>query len=281
MNYRHAFHAGNFADVMKHAFVARILQYLSAKPGAWRFIDTHAGSGIYDLAASSAQRTGEWLQGIARFEAYPLPADASASFAPYLNALASVRRAGATLYPGSPALAQALARAQDRLSLAELHPEEAAALDARLGGDRRVKVFDLDGWTMLKAAVPPIERRGLVLIDPPFEEADDWSRLIVALETAYRRWATGIFAIWYPIKQQSAVRRLHSAVIATGIRKVLVLELLIDDPADETRLNGSGLLVVNPPFVLAGEAEPMLRILVDCLARSSKARSRVAWLSGE
>src|SRR5580704_6989195 len=212
MNYRHAFHAGSFADVLKHAVFARILGHLGEKAAAFRVIDTHAGAGLYDLASAPAARTGEWRDGIGRLLAAELPDDIRALLAPYLAAVTAAnggqaqnQALGQALrhYPGSPLIALSLMRPQDRLVACELEPRAAAALKGVLR-DRRAKVLALDGWTALGAYVPPKERRGVVLVDPPFEEAADFTRLASALAAAHRKWPTGIYLLWYPIKERDA-----------------------------------------------------------------------------
>src|SRR5215470_10952369 len=201
MNYRHAFHAGNFADVIKHAVLARILVHLCAKPAPFRVIDTHAGAGRYDLAGPEASRSPEWRAGIERVLACPPAEPARSLLAPYLDVVASLNAPGRlTIYPGSPAIVRAHLRAQDRLIACELEPNAAAALVRNLGRDRRAKAVAIDGWTALNAYVPPPERRGLVLVDPPFEDEGDFARLVRGLEAAHRKWAGGSYLLWYPIK---------------------------------------------------------------------------------
>src|ERR1700730_8962383 len=213
LNYQHAFHAGNFADVHKHAVLARILSYLKAKPAAFRVIDTHAGAGRYDLRSAEATRGGEWQDGIGRLLGRPLPEELKALLAPYLDVVQNLNPGGTLrVYSGSPLRsvrllraqgARALLRPQDRLIACELEPRAAAALKAVLH-DRRAKVLALDGWTALGAYVPPKERRGVVLVAPPFEEAADFTRLASALAAAHRKWPTGIYVLWYPIKERDA-----------------------------------------------------------------------------
>src|SRR6266446_9340448 len=191
MNYRHAYHAGNFADVVKHAVLVRILVHLCGKPAAYRVIDTHAGAGLYDLAGPEAARSLEWRAGIHRLLAMPTAEPARALLAPYLDVVAGLNGAGRlTTYPGSPALARAFLRPQDRLLACELEPHAASALMRNFARDRRVKVVAIDGWTALNAYVPPPERRGLVLVDPAFEDAGDFARLARGLEIAHRKWPT-------------------------------------------------------------------------------------------
>ncbi len=281
MNYRHAFHAGNFADVLKHAVLVRILVHLTAKPAAFRVIDTHAGAGLYDLGGAEAARSPEWRDGIAKVVAAVLPAPVQALLAPYLDAVATLNHdGGLTVYPGSPALARGLLRAQDRLVACELEPTAAAALARCLAGDRRSKALAIDGWTALKAYVPPPERRGVVLIDPPYEQPDEIARVVPALEAAHRKWASGIYLLWYPIKTRAPADVLARRLARSGIAKILRVELDLA-PARE-HLAACGLIVVNPPWTLEAE----LRILVPALAaiwsaRDAGASYRVDRLSGE
>jgi 23S rRNA (adenine2030-N6)-methyltransferase len=271
VNYRHAFHAGNFADVMKHALLARVLAHLQRKDTAFRAIDTHAGLGFYDLEADEAARTGEWRDGIGRLDA-PLDGEAEALLAPYRRALAAVRtRHGPTVYPGSPALIREFLRSQDRGVFNELHPTDGAVLRGRYNADPRTKVLALDGWTALHALIPPRERRGLVLVDPPYEARDEHARLARELAKAAAKWPTGILLGWYPIKDARAVEAMAAALSASVTRPALRLELLLAPP-DGLRLVGSGLLVVNPPWTLAEEARVLLTALADRLAARGSVR---------
>ncbi len=251
MNYRHAFHAGNFADCFKHALLLWLLDALARKPAPFFVLDTHAGAGHYDLSGGSAERTGEWRAGILR-----LLDDAPAALTPYVDA---VRALG--LYPGSPALIRARLRSGDRLAACELHPEEAHALRQMFGRDRQVGVHQRDGWEAIGALLPPMERRGLVLIDPPYERQDEFASLASGLRTGWSRFAGGVFAAWYPIKHRAPVRAFHADVQASGIRDVVAAELHLREPVDPARLNGCGLLVVNPPFRFETEAPPILAAL--------------------
>lgn len=257
MNYRHDFHAGNFADVFKHAVLARILDYLKRKPAPFRVIDTHAGAGRYDLSADEAARTGEWRAGIGRLDPDAMGDEARALLAPYL-AVAGAARDGAAAYPGSPVLALALTRPGDRLVFCELHPPTAAALRAAVGRDRRAKVVALDGYVGLNAFIPPVERRGLVLVDPPFEAPDELDRLAAALVAAHAKWRDGILVAWYPIKARGGGERLAAALAAAGAREALRLELAVAPPAADGPLAASGLVVVNPPWVLEREMACLL-----------------------
>jgi 23S rRNA (adenine2030-N6)-methyltransferase len=268
MNYRHAFHAGNFADVMKHALLVRILAYLQRKETPLRVIDTHAGIGLYDLTGDEAGRTGEWIDGIGRLDEALAP-DAEEVLAPYRKVVADVRaRHGDTIYPGSPAIVREILRRQDRGVFVELHPADHAVLSEAFNEVSNLKVMHLDGWTALHALVPPKEKRGLVLIDPPYEQPNELERLGTELLTALKKWPTGVYAGWYPIKDVHAVdavaERLHRESSRPGLR----LELYVDDPRDATRLNGSGLFVLNPPWLLREEAEILLPALAERLSRS-------------
>ncbi len=280
MNYRHAFHAGNFADVVKHAVLTRLVLYLQAKDKAFRVIDTHAGRGSYDLSSPEAQRTGEWRGGIGRLLDAELPTDAAALLAPYLDAV----RPGsgeAWRYPGSPALVRSLLRRQDRLTAVELHPEDAETLADLFAGDFQTRVIRLDGWLALNSQLPPKEKRGLVLVDPPFEAEDEWERLVEGLRLAHRRWPGGLYALWYPIKNQEDVAGFHTMLRALGIPKMLDIVLTVRAASPEPRLDGSGIVVVNPPFTLENELRIMLPALRNALAQEVGAGWSIEWLAGE
>ncbi|WP_323991203.1 23S rRNA (adenine(2030)-N(6))-methyltransferase RlmJ [Nguyenibacter sp. L1] len=256
MNYRHAFHAGNFADCMKHVLLVLILQALARKPAAFSVLDTHAGIGRYNLTGEQAGRTGEWRAGIGRLLESAAPGVPDA----YLDL---VRRAGApAAYPGSPLIAAMMLRPQDRLVCCELHPEDSRALRAVFAGNPQVSVHARDGYQALGALLPPREaKRGLVLIDPPFEQPDEFARLAAGIATAHRRFATGIIAAWYPIKNRAPVRAFRDSLRDSGIRDIVALELTLRPPLDPARLNGSGLVVVNPPYGFVEQGLSALRAL--------------------
>jgi 23S rRNA (adenine2030-N6)-methyltransferase len=282
MNYRHAFHAGNFADVLKHAVLALVLRHLVRKDAPFRVIDTHAGTGLYDLVGEQAQRTGEWRAGIGRLDGRALPPSAQAILQPYLDAVGVVRALhGATVYPGSPVIAAAMARAQDRLVFIEKHPQDVEALRAAIGRDRRVRVVALDGWTALKAYVPPVERRGLVLVDPPFEEAGEFERMAETVHLAWRKWPTGAYLLWYPIKDPATVGRFHADIRGRGIARVLRIEVDVRAPADPRLLNGCGLLVINPPWTLPADMQALLPALSERLGVGGGAGWRCDWIAGD
>jgi 23S rRNA (adenine2030-N6)-methyltransferase len=275
MNYRHAFHAGGPADVVKHAVLARILVHLCNKPAAFRVIDTHAGAGVYDLRGPEATRSPEWRDGIARLLAAPIEGEAATLLAPYLDAVRALNPGGElAAYPGSPAVTRALLRSQDRLVACELEPSAAAALAHSLDGDRRAKAIAIDGWTALNAYVPPPARRGVVLIDPPFEAADEFSRLAPALEAAHRKWATGIFVLWYPLKGRQDSDLLARRLRRSAIAKVLRAEVDFAMQRKPEGLAGCGLIVVNPPWMLEAE----LAILLPFFATLFAGHARIDWI---
>ncbi len=274
MNYRHAFHAGNFADVTKHVLLVRILVHLLRKEAPFRVVDTHAGIGRYDLAGPEAKRTGEWQGGIGRLDA-PFGDDVEALLAPYRAVLDATReRYGRTVYPGSPAIVRELIRPSDRAVFVERHPADADTLTGRFNATANAKVLRLDGWTALGALLPPKERRGLVLIDPPFEEPGETEHALARLAAAIRRWPTGIYALWYPIKRGPGMDGPLARFAASLGREALRLEVLVADPAGRAGLAGSGLLVVNPPWTLAEEAGTLLPALAARLAQEPGAGFR-------
>ena len=282
MNYRHAYHAGNFADVVKHVVLTRLLEYLKQKDKAFRVIDTHAGIGRYDLSSVEAQKTGEWQGGIGRLIDAAPGGPAAALLAPYLDAVRSLNpEGGVEKYPGSPLIARHLMRKQDRLSAIELHPKDAARLRTEFGGDFQTRVMELDGWLALGAHLPPKEKRGLVLIDPPFEEAGEFDRLVDGLERAHKRWPGGIYALWYPIKDRRAIIAFRKALRQSGIPKLLDIEFEIRPSSTEPSLDGSGMVVVNPPFTLEGEMRTVLPALHRLLVVEKPAHWSLDWLAGE
>ena len=258
MNYRHAFHAGNFADCMKHALLVWLLRALAAKEKPFRVLDTHGGTGVYDLSAPEPQRTGEWRGGIGRL--------LDISDGPLADYVALVRAADAPeTYPGSPALARALLRPQDRLACCELHPEDHATLRDRFRGDPLVAVHHRDGWEALRALAPFPERRGLVLVDPPFEREGEFDRLADGVALVSGRFRAAVQACWYPVKHRAPVRAFHAALRASGLRDLVAAELWLREPTDPQRLNGCGLLVANPPYRFEAEAGTILAALLERL----------------
>ena len=281
MNYRHAYHAGNFADVMKHAVLTLVIEHLKKKDKPFFLLDTHAGTGMTDLGGEEAQKTGEYRHGIARLLTAENPHPALTS---YLAAMRTLGGDPLTRYPGSPALMAHLARANDRLAFCELHPEDAKTLSANFRRDARVKCHEMDGYTALKSMLPPNERRGAVLIDPPFESRSEFEALARALAEAHRRFATGTFMLWYPVKDPSVSGAFLESLAADGPPKTLALELHIM-AADPARITGCGLIVVNPPFALTEKgadgksaALSLLDWLAITLSQGPGARAREEWL---
>jgi 23S rRNA (adenine2030-N6)-methyltransferase len=282
MNYRHSFHAGNFADVLKHIVLSRIIEYLKLKDKAFRVIDTHAGSGIYALSEGDAARTGEWHGGIEKLLNAKLGADVSELVLPYLRAVQAQDCSGSLkTYPGSPKITRYLLRKQDRLTAIELHPKDAKLLAKAFDSDFQTRVIELDGWLSLGAHVPPKEKRGLVLIDPPFEEPGEFERMSEGVRKAHGRWPGGIYALWYPVKDRRAVAKFQGALAESGIAKILRAELMIRGASAELRLDGCGMIVVNPPFVLEAELRTILPALAQSLGQDAGAGFRLDWIAGE
>ncbi|HEX4293035.1 MAG TPA: 23S rRNA (adenine(2030)-N(6))-methyltransferase RlmJ [Rhizomicrobium sp.] len=273
MNYRHAFHAGNFADVVKHLALVAIVLHLRKKPAPFAVIDTHGGRGRYDLAGDEAARTGEAANGIGRLAGL---SGADGALGEYLS-LAG----GGETYPGSPLIAASLLRPQDRLVAVEKHPEEAAMLRSALARIRNAHAEEGDGYRRLAALLPPPERRGVVLIDPPFEAPEEFHTEARALGEALRRFATGIYVLWFPIKSPAEANAFCGEVLATGVTKALRIDIDVGAVVAGTkeRLSGAGLIVVNPPYGFADEMRAALAKIAPLL--SNKARAEVRWLVGE
>ena len=270
MNYRHAFHAGNFADCMKHALLLDMLTALHRKPAPVFVLDTHAGRGEYDLLAE-AERTGEWRDGIGRLLGDPPP-----PLAPYT---ALVEHLG--LYPGSPRLIRALLRPGDHLACAELHPEDHHALARLMRRDPQVSVHLRDGYEALSALLPPAQKRALILMDPPYEAPGEFGRVLAGLRTAATRVPAAVCAAWYPIKHRSPVNTFLEGVRLSNLRDCVAAELWLRDPTDPTRLNGCGLLVRNPPWGFEAAAAPILQALLSRLDTAPGAGSAVLRVTGE
>lgn len=280
LSYRHIYHAGNFADVFKHIVLVQLLRALRRKETPFFVLDTHAGIGHYELAQAEAQKNREFDAGVMRLLDC---ADPPAAVADYLDQIQAQNSAGQTLayYPGSPYLIRALLRSQDRLVLSELHPADVLELKRLFACDKQVAVHQQDAYQGLKAYLPPAERRGLVLIDPPYERKDEYRRVAEHLQAAYPRWPTGTYMIWYPVLSRSLVNRFHQAIIATGIRKILCAELCIDADTDRTAFVGSGLLIVNPPWRLQEQLITEMPWLWRCLAPDGQGGQSIDWLVPE
>src|SRR5712672_2961052 len=281
MNYRHAFHAGGFADVIQQIVLLRIRTHLQDKPAAVRVIDTHAGSGLYDLAGDEARRGGEWLTGIARVMQARFSENTLPLLAPYLDIIRAFNpQRELQAYPGSPLIARALLRPQDRLTACEVEPKARKRLIDALRRDIQARVVDLDGWVALPAFVPPKERRGLVVIDPPYEQKDEFERVAEGFAQAFPKWPTGIYLLWYPVKSRRASDQLarHVAGVAgAGATpgKCLRLEFSVAPQAAETELTSAGVLIVNPPWTLAAELRAILPELEKPLGRGGAGRFRL------
>ena len=281
MNYRHAFHAGGFADVIKHIVLVRMRSYLQDKQAPFRVIDTHAGAGVYDLAGEEARRSGEWLTGIARVMQARFSEAVLPLVLPYLDIVRAFNPPAALVaYPGSPLIARALLRPQDRLTACEVEPKARKQLIGALRRDTQARVVDLDGWTALPAFVPPKERRGLVLIDPPYEQKDEFDRIATGFAEAFAKWPTGSYLLWYPVKSRRATDTLARHVAdAVGAGpspgKCLRLEFSVAPQSAGTALVSAGLLIVNPPWTLAGELKAILPELEKPLGQGGAGRFRL------
>ncbi len=286
--YRHQFHAGNFADVFKHALLAQLLTALKKKEKSFLYLDTHAGIGTYDLQHEWSQKNAEHLAGISLVWQRT---DAPAEMQAYLDIVRAQNPNGLRHYPGSPLIAQKLLRAHDRMVLTEINRNDCDALQTMFAGDRRVLVELTDGYQALKARLPPLERRGLILIDSSFDRSEEFARLTAALAAAHRKFATGVYALWYPLMAAEAMRNFESDMIATGIRKILLLEISVKSAGSSPGLRGSGLLIVNPPFGFEPAARAIIEWLAPVLAAGAgdnvaslppaSALSRIEWLVPE
>jgi len=285
--YRHLFHAGNFADVFKHALLTRLLILLARKDKPFCYLDTHAGVGLYDLLHPWARKLAEYEDGIARL--WKL-GDIPELLLPYVEAVrAENPNRSLRFYPGSPRIARRFLRPGDRMVLSELNKDDCAALAGLFEGDRPVVVQHIDGYQALKAFLPPKERRGLVFVDSSFDRSGEFARLTEALVSAHRRFATGVYALWYPLIEPAAMHGFERAILASGIRKVLQLELAVLPEGWTMSLRGCGLLVVNPPFGFEAEARPLLNWLGPVLFEMSESSAgaplgggvRIRWLVPE
>lgn len=285
MNYRHHFHAGNFADVMKHVLMLELLDRLNSKDKPYRYIDTHAGAGMYDLSRAPAQKSGEYLSGIHRL--IQLNASSLSNAPPavkrYLDFVKQLReQQGNGWYPGSPWLAAKQIRPIDQATLFELHSIVFEELRSNIR-DNRVGVHERDAYEGLMAVIPPKEKRGLVMIDPPYElERKDFPQLVELLSNAHKKWSTGVFAVWYPIKDREMIERFEKKMSKTGIRRQLICELCVWPDDTPVGLNGCGLLVINPPWQFADQAEAILQWLLPHMRMLDHAgHATVRWLVGE
>jgi 23S rRNA (adenine2030-N6)-methyltransferase len=279
LHYRHLFHAGNFADVFKHALLCRLLIALGGKGKPYCYLDTHAGIGRYDLAHEWARKAREFENGIGRLWDRD---DVPDALAPYMEIVRAENPGGRLQqYPGSPLFALKLRRPGDRLVFTELNKTDCPELEAAVGRARDVTVQLMDGYLALKAFLPPKERRGLVLIDSSFDRSGEFPRLARALKAAHQRWPTGVYALWYPLMGSAVVENFARAVVRTGIRKILRLEMLVRSARDRETVPGCGMIIVNPPWKLDAETRPLLDWLAQALSQGSGSGSKVDWLVPE
>lgn len=278
MNYRHAYHAGNHADVLKHIVLARIFALMARKDTPFAYLDSHSGVGLYDLLGDEASRTGEWESGIGRlWEREDLPELTQ----DYLDAVRALNPdGGLEYYPGSPELARRLTRPQDRVLLNELHPEDGRLLKANMAGERRISVHQGDGWLLPRAFLPVAEKRGVLLIDPPFEQPDDLERCVNALDEAIGRMRQTVVAIWYPIKDRRQLKRFYQRLEKSSAPKLLRVELCVHSADTPDRLTGSGLVIASPPWPLEDELRSLLPWLAEVLAQS-EGSWQMDWLISE
>ena len=283
MNYRHAFHAGNFADVLKHLVLMMLVEHLKKKPAPFFFLDTHAGRGTYDLSEAEAQRSGEYRNGIGRLlelREASLPEEIAA-YVRLVRDAAGKGNSAITAYPGSPVIVARMRRATDRMVLVEKLPKEADALRAALGRQRLLSVIDGDGYAALKAQLPPRENRGLVLIDPPYESDLEFDHVLAGLELAHERWPTGTYCIWYPLTDRAGPTRFHRGLERSGIRSVLDVSLRILPPDAQVGMSGAGLTIVNPPWMLDDNLRELMPQLHRLLSPEGLGGSTVEWLVAE
>ncbi|KAA5606150.1 23S rRNA (adenine(2030)-N(6))-methyltransferase RlmJ [Roseospira marina] len=280
MNYRHAFHAGNVGDVLKHMVQIHVLAHLRAKAKPFAVIDTHAGIGAYDLTGPAAIRTGEWRHGLGRLWGAADPPEAVRAYLDHVRAIQE--ELGATIYPGSPLISAHHLRPGDRMVAVERHPEDYAVLADLLGRAPGVIVREGDGYAALAALLPPAERRGLILIDPPFEEREEYQALALALGRAHRRFATGVYMLWYPIKDPGAVAVMRQMIQDSAVPRVLAVELTVRPTTVLAGLAGCGLILVNPPWRLEETLREALPWLAARLETTPGAGGwSLEWLRGE
>ncbi|HGE6030200.1 TPA: 23S rRNA (adenine(2030)-N(6))-methyltransferase RlmJ [Vibrio cholerae] len=278
LSYRHSFHAGNHADVLKHIVQSLILNSLQQKEKPFVYHDTHSGVGRYDLTHEWSEKTGEYKQGIARvWQQDNIPAELDS----YLDAIRQLNQ-GETLryYPGSPRVARAHLREQDRMVLTELHPSDYPLLEQEFHRDRQVSIYKEDGFARLKASLPPQERRGLVLIDPPYELAKEYRDVVRAIAQSYKRWATGIYAIWYPVVNRCDIDDMLQGLQGLGIRKILQIELGVAPDTNERGMTASGMIVINPPWTLESQMQTILPFLKQAIAPAT-GHYKVEWVVPE
>ncbi|HHE9996326.1 23S rRNA (adenine(2030)-N(6))-methyltransferase RlmJ [Haemophilus influenzae] len=280
LSYRHSFHAGNHADVLKHIVLMLILENLKLKEKGFFYLDTHSGVGRYRLSSNESEKTGEYKEGIGRlWDQTDLPEDV----ARYVKMIKKLNYGGKELryYAGSPLIAAELLRPQDRALLTELHPSDYPILRNNFSDDKNVTVKCDNGFQQVKATLPPKERRGLVLIDPPYELKEDYALVVKAIEEGYKRFATGTYAIWYPVVLRQQTKRIFKGLEATGIRKILKIELAIRPDSDQRGMTASGMVVINPPWTLETQMKEILPYLTKTLVPEGTGNWIVEWITLE
>ncbi|OAT30927.1 23S rRNA (adenine(2030)-N(6))-methyltransferase RlmJ [Proteus myxofaciens] len=279
LSYRHSFHAGNHADVVKHIVQTLIIESLKEKEKPFLYLDTHAGAGRYQLTNAHATRTGEYLDGIMRlWQQEEVPE----LIIPYLDIISALNPNGELrYYPGSPLLAANLLREQDKLALTELHPTDFPLLRTEFSRDDRVRVAREDGFGQLKSKLPPASRRGFVLIDPPYELKQDYSAVVKGIAEGYKRFATGTYAIWYPVVHRQQIKRMLKELEATGVRKILQIELAVKPDSDQLGMTASGMIVINPPWKLESQMKSILPWLHKTLVPEGIGHTLVEWVVPE
>ena len=280
LSYRHSFHAGNHADVLKHIVLMLILENLKQKEKGFYYLDTHAGVGRYRLFGDEAEKTAEFVEGIGRlWDKTDLPPDVQR----YVDLIKKLNYGGKELryYAGSPLIAAQLLRAQDRALLTELHPSDYPLLRNNFKQFENVTAKRDNGFQQLKATLPPKERRGLVLIDPPYELKEDYDLVVKAVEEGYKRFATGVYAIWYSVVLRQQTKRIIKGLEATGIRKILQIELAIRPDSDQRGMTASGMIVINPPWTLEGQMKQILPYLTQTLVPEGTGSWQVSWITPE
>ena len=278
MNYRHAYHAGNHADVLKHIVLTRVLEHMKKKDKPFRIIDAHAGAGLYDLSGIEAGKTGEWESGIGKMRGVFTP-EVEMLIAPYRGVIDELNSGGVmSTYPGSPEIAMRLMRAGDSLIANELHRDDAMTLERHVTGDRRVKVTTLDAGICIKSSLPPPERRGVILIDPPYEAKDETERALRMLVHGLRRFAQGVFVLWYPLKAGPIAEVLAAETRMLGVAATLKVEMRVREAFAAGGLAGSGLLILNTPWMLDQDLALIVPALAARLGLGNWGHATVEWL---
>ncbi|MGI9364717.1 MAG: 23S rRNA (adenine(2030)-N(6))-methyltransferase RlmJ [Rhizobiaceae bacterium] len=277
MNYRHAYHAGNFADVFKHIILARLIEYMKRKDKPFRVFDTHSGRGRYNLESDEAQKTGEAGAGVAKALQAMTPPQVATLIEPWKSLVEPVFPSA---YPGSPRIAHDLLRPSDRLSLYELHEEDHAALAREFEGDYQTRIYNSDGWLVSVSPIPPKEGRGIILVDPPYEDGQDFDRMIKLLNNSSQRWAGGVVALWYPVKRRDHTDEWLGTLRDLKYRDLLNVELYIREPRSASMLNGCGMVILNPPYVLREELDLIMPWVSETLRQDKGWGYRIQDLSG-